>query len=64
MNINLKYNNILTNTDKMLNTQFYIKNYLFILLSKVSPIFSYFIYSVDKNIKKYSRGRSGKYTFI
>jgi hypothetical protein len=27
-------------------------------------MFSYFIYSVDKNIRKFSRGKSGKYTFI
>jgi len=33
-------------------------------MSKVSPVFSYFIYSVDKNIRKFSRGKSGKYTFI
>jgi hypothetical protein len=58
------YNASLINNDKQINTSFFIKNYLFFLLSKVSPIFSYFIYSVDKNIRKYSRGKSGKYTFI
>jgi hypothetical protein len=62
--INLKYNNIFLNNDKTINISFFLKNYLYFLLSKVSPIFSYFIYSVDKNIRKYSRGKSGKYVFI
>lgn len=62
--LNLNFSSILNDNNKNINTSFFIKNYLFFLLSKVSPIFSYFIYSVDKNIRKYSRGRSGKYTFI
>lgn len=62
--LNLNYNNIYLNDDKIINISFFIKNYLYFLLSKVSPIFSYFIYSVDKNIRKYSRGKSGKYVFI
>lgn len=60
----LNYSNNLLNSEKTLNFTFFLKNYLYFLLSKVSPIFSYFIYSVDKNIRKYSRGKSGKYTFI
>lgn len=60
----LSFNNPFLDNNKMINTNYFIKNYLLSLLSKVSPIFSYFIYSVDKNIRKYSRGRSGKYTFI
>lgn len=62
--LNLNYNNIVVNGDKVINPSFFLKNYLYFLLSRVSPIFSYFIYSVDKNIRKYSRGKSGKYTFI
>ncbi len=62
--LNLNYSSILASNDKTINTSFFIKNYLFFLLAKVSPIFSYFIYSVDKNIRKYSRGKSGKYVFI
>lgn len=62
--LNLNYSNSYNNNDKIINISFFIKNYLYFLLSKVSPIFSYFIYSVDKNIRKYSRGKSGKYTFI
>ena len=33
-------------------------------LATLKPIFHYFIYKVDKQIYKNSRGRSGKYTFI
>jgi hypothetical protein len=62
--ISLNHSNNLTILEKTLNFTFFLKNYLYFLLSKVSPIFSYFIYSVDKNIRKYSRGKSGKYTFI
>lgn len=64
VNIPLFNNNFFFNNHKTINSSFFLKNYLYSLLSKVSPIFSYFIYSVDKNIRKYSRGKSGKYTFI
>ena len=33
-------------------------------ISKLTPIFSFYIYKVDKKIYKNSRGRSGKFTFI
>jgi hypothetical protein len=42
----------------------FVKSFLLKILSQVSPVFSYFIYSVDKNIRKFSRGKSGKYTFL
>jgi hypothetical protein len=28
------------------------------------PIFSFFIYNVEKNVRKFSRNKSGKYLFI
>jgi hypothetical protein len=40
------------------------KNNFLLNLDKISPVFAYFIYSVDKNVRKYSRGKSGKYVFI
>lgn len=53
------------NRDEKLNTNdIFFKNQLYTLLSQVVPVFSYFIYSVDKNIRKYSRGKSGKYVFV
>jgi hypothetical protein len=64
INSNMSFSNSVNNNNKIINFSFFLKNFLYSLLSKVSPIFSYFIYSVDKNIRKYSRGRSGKYTFI
>lgn len=64
LNLPFLFNNYLINNNKTVNVSFFLKNYLYSLLSKVSPIFSYFIYSVDKNIRKFSRGKSGKYTFI
>lgn len=60
----INYSNNILDNEKTFNFTFFLKNYLYFLLSKVSPVFSYFIYSVDKNIRKYSRGKSGKYTFI
>ena len=63
-NLALSHENIFSNDHKSINISFFIKNYFYSLISKVSPVFSYFIYSVDKNIRKYSRGKSGKYTFI
>lgn len=34
------------------------------ILNKIIPIFAYHVYSVDKNVRKYSRGKSGKYIFV
>jgi hypothetical protein len=33
-------------------------------LDELSPMFSFYIYKVDKKIFKNTRGKSGKYTFI
>lgn len=52
------------NNEKPLVESTFIKNKLLILLTKIIPVFSYFIYSVDKNVKKYTRKKSGKYSFI
>lgn len=64
LSIQILFNNILSNDNKSIDSSFYLKNYIISKLGQISPIFSYFIYSVDKNIKKYSRGKSGKYVFI
>jgi hypothetical protein len=60
----LLYNNSFLFLSKSINNDFFIKNFFLSQIIKIAPIFSYFIYSVDKNIKKYSRGKSGKYIFI
>ena len=41
-----------------------LKTILFRNLHKILPIFSFYIYKVDKQIFKNTRGKSGKYTFI
>ena len=58
------FSSFITNEDNFLNQNFFFKNFILNKLSQVSPVFSYFIYSVDKNIRKFSRGKSGKYTFV
>lgn len=58
------YTSFITNNTKYINKDFSLKNTFLIKLSQLSPIFSYFIYSVDKNVRKFSRGKSGKYVFV
>ena len=41
-----------------------IQNILYNNLVKLAPLFSFYIYKVDKKIYKNTRGKSGKYTFI
>lgn len=50
--------------EKFIDRDVFFKNNIIKKLISISPIFAYFIYSVDKNIKKFSRGKSGKYVFI
>ena len=42
----------------------FFKNSFLNSFNSINPIFAYFIYNVDKNIRKYSRGKSGKYAFV
>lgn len=58
------YKNMIIFNKKIFNFSSFFKNSIFNLLNKIIPIFSYFIYNVDKNIRKFSRGKSGKYIFI
>lgn len=60
----IMYNNFIHNNEKIAYTSFFIKNFFLKHISNLKPIFGYFIYNVDKNIRKFSRGKSGKYTFI
>lgn len=43
---------------------FNFKNYLYNLLIPITPVFNFFIYNVDKNIRKFTRGKSGRFLFI
>ena len=47
-----------------LNSDSFFKKSITNLFSEVNIVFSYYIYSVDKNVRKFSRGKSGKYSFI
>ncbi len=59
--ISLKKNYVVLNSlSGVLNTV----ELLFANFIKVQPMFNFFIYKVNKNIYKNTRGKSGKYTFI
>lgn len=47
-----------------INWDLFLKNFFLNHVSKVLPIFTFYIYNVDKNVRKFSRGKSGKYIFI
>lgn len=49
---------------KEFDSRFFLKNFLYSKLMQFSPIFNYFVYNIDKNIRKYTRGKSGKYVFV
>jgi hypothetical protein len=65
---NLKYTNIYNLTYDKLgkehNNFLDMRNVALTNINSVAPIFSFYIYKVDKAIYKNSRGKSGKYTFI
>jgi hypothetical protein len=42
----------------------FLTKFLFNKLNEFLPLFSFYIRKVDKNIRKHSRGKSGKYTII
>jgi len=62
--VDLTFNHSAVDFDKIISNDLFIKNYLLSQISRTLPVFSYFIYSVDKNVRKFSRGKSGKYVFI
>lgn len=63
-NLDLLYKHTSDSFDKNINVDLFIKNYVLSRFINMQPTFSYFIYSVDKNVRKFSRGKSGKYTFV
>jgi hypothetical protein len=63
-NISNFYDDVYSLYYKDPNIDYFIKNFLKTKLFQLSPVFFYFIYSVDKNIRKFTRGKSGKYVFI
>lgn len=64
INKTLNYSHYTTNTHKYISTQTYVLNLIYKNLITILPLFSFYIYKVDKKIFKNTRGKSGKYTFI
>lgn len=52
------------NDELSINVEESIDNLILSSIKRFNFLFSFYIYKVDKNIYKNSRGRSGKYTFI
>ena len=46
------------------NNSLDMRNVVLTNINSFNPMFSFYVYKVDKAIYKNSRGRSGKYTFI
>lgn len=49
---------------KHVNSKYDVSKNLMLNIKKLEPIFLFYIYKVDKNIYKNTRGKSGKFTFI
>lgn len=60
----IKFNHFIYNNQKIINLNSFIKNDIQKKITEINPTFAYFIYNVDKNVRKFSRGKSGKYIFI
>jgi hypothetical protein len=60
----LLYGNLQKNFHKDIVTRWDNKGVLFRNLYSLLPVFSFYVYRVDKRIFKNTRGRSGKHTFI
>jgi len=41
-----------------------VNKLLYKTFKKLKPLFSFYIYKIDKNIYKNTRGKSGKFTFL
>lgn len=64
INLGLDKNTHFTRDELFTNNDSSILNLILYTLKKFNFLFSFYIYKVDKNIYKNSRGKSGKYTFI
>jgi len=60
----LSYNHYLNTSSKNISTSTDMFNLLYKNLTELLPLFSFYIYKVDKKIFKNTRGKSGKFTFI
>lgn len=60
----LKYGNRFDSSGVIFNRKSTITYYLFEELNKYTPLFNFYVRKVDKNVRKNSRGKSGKYMII
>lgn len=60
----VNYNHYLNNSSKNISNHSDVFNLLYKNLLNLLPLFSFYIYKVDKKIFKNTRGKSGKFTFI
>lgn len=60
----VNYNHLITGTHKLISTEWDYNDWFFRYIRKMLPMFSFYIYKVDKKIFKNTRGKSGKFTFI
>lgn len=60
----LNHKNIFYNKGKLTSRDSSLKQLFISKFLTNLPIFMFFIHNVDKNVKKYSRGKSGKYSFV
>ena len=60
----LKYGNKFDSSGVIFNRKSTVTHYLFEELKKYTPLFNFYVRKVDKNVRKNSRGKSGKYMII
>jgi len=58
------FNNVITRQMKFFFTDDYLKISLFSILFFIRPLFSFAVYNVDKNLKKYKRKLDSRYIFV
>jgi hypothetical protein len=60
----LVYNHSARKRSVTFSYEFRFKLFLSKLLRKVTPLFQFCVYNIAKNVRKFSRGKAGKYTFV
>ena len=63
-NLRMNPQHLLTGTSCAYNQKLFLKNTLFEKLAEFNPVFSFYIKSVSKTLRKNSRGKSGKYMLV
>jgi hypothetical protein len=64
LNESIIFNHRLSLNGKLISCEWDLESWFFKNMYSLLPIFSFYIYKVDKKIFKNTRGKSGKFTFI